>query len=234
MARWATAAVLSLALWAPAEAQQRASYWSSSRIIERRIRAAEARARRTPPPAARANSAPVASDPSSAVADDLRSLAREMGWDEHLDEPRIGRLASLIVHESENQGLPPALVLAVIALESSFVPTARSSAGATGLMQVMPFWPGELKFRFGRDLTDEATNLRYGTWILRTALQEAGGDVSRALLRYNGCTPAAGRPSCFRYPAEVRSRVERFARSTCQARPWQQCVEAPVRTTYDP
>lgn len=229
------AAVLSALLWAPAaQAQHRASsYWSSGRIIERRIKAAEARARRFSPAPARSSLPPVGRDQVNAVVEDLRALSRAMRWDGHLGEPRIRHLASLIVDESANHGLPPALVLAIIALESDFVPTARSSAGATGLMQVMPFWPDELKYRFGKDLTDETTNLRYGTWILRSALEGSGGDLRRALLRYNGCTPAARNQSCFRYPDEVRSRVERFARSTCRGRPWQECVESPVRTTYE-
>ncbi|MBS0397121.1 MAG: lytic transglycosylase domain-containing protein, partial [Proteobacteria bacterium] len=40
--------------------------------------------------------------------------------------------------------LPPDLVLALIEVESRFDPWAVSTAGAVGLMQVMPFWPRQL------------------------------------------------------------------------------------------
>ena len=40
--------------------------------------------------------------------------------------------------------MPPELVLAVMDVESRFDRYAVSSAGAVGLMQVMPFWPSEL------------------------------------------------------------------------------------------
>jgi len=40
--------------------------------------------------------------------------------------------------------LPPGLVMAVLDVESGFDRWAVSSAGAVGLMQVMPFWPERL------------------------------------------------------------------------------------------
>src|SRR5690606_9616550 len=43
-------------------------------------------------------------------------------------------------YESQRAGLDPALVLGLIQVESNFRQYAVSSAGARGLMQVMPFW----------------------------------------------------------------------------------------------
>src|SRR5258705_13634332 len=43
--------------------------------------------------------------------------------------------------EAKRLKLPPGLVMAVIDVESRFDRWAVSSAGAVGLMQVMPFWP---------------------------------------------------------------------------------------------
>src|SRR3989338_2207876 len=43
-------------------------------------------------------------------------------------------------HEATRAGLKPELVLSVIEVESNFNRFAISSAGARGLMQVMPFW----------------------------------------------------------------------------------------------
>ncbi len=79
----------------------------------------------------------------------------------------------------------PQLVLAVIDVESAFDPFAVSSAGAVGLMQVMPFWPRELGLEL-RDLIDVEMNIRMGTSILAYYLERERGDYQRALGRYNG------------------------------------------------
>ncbi|MEK7861645.1 MAG: lytic transglycosylase domain-containing protein [Chloroflexota bacterium] len=92
------------------------------------------------------------------------------------------------------------LVLAVIDVESSFDPFAVSSAGAVGLMQVMPFWPRELGLST-RDLLDVELNVRMGTSILAYYLERERGDYRRALGRYNG---SLGRRS---YPDLVLGRL---------------------------
>ncbi|GAB2801434.1 lytic transglycosylase domain-containing protein [Halomonas shantousis] len=81
--------------------------------------------------------------------------------------------------------LSPQLVLAIIQVESAFRPNAVSSAGAQGLMQIMPFWKREIG-RPEDDLFDPATNLRYGCTILAFYLDLEHGDMTRALARYNG------------------------------------------------
>jgi soluble lytic murein transglycosylase-like protein len=79
----------------------------------------------------------------------------------------------------------PQLVLAVIDVESAFDPFAVSSAGAVGLMQVMPFWPTELGLS-RKDLIDVELNIRMGTSILAYYLEREKGNYTRALGRYNG------------------------------------------------
>lgn len=79
----------------------------------------------------------------------------------------------------------PQLVLAVIDVESGFDPFAVSSAGAVGLMQVMPFWPNQLGLS-RRDLIDVELNIRMGTAILEHYMRIERGDYRRALGRYNG------------------------------------------------
>lgn len=94
-------------------------------------------------------------------------------------------LLRTIHREAQRANVPPEMVLAVIEIESAFDSYAISSAGALGLMQVMPFWTREL----GRDddnLLDIATNLRYGTTILAHYLKREDGNWTRALNRYNG------------------------------------------------
>ena len=79
----------------------------------------------------------------------------------------------------------PQLVLAVIDVESAFDPFAVSSAGAVGLMQVMPFWPTELGLS-RKDLINVELNIRMGTSILAYYFERERGDYRRALGRYNG------------------------------------------------
>jgi soluble lytic murein transglycosylase-like protein len=83
------------------------------------------------------------------------------------------------------QRLPPGLIMAVIDVESGFDRWAVSSAGAVGLMQVMPFWPAELGMRRYELVTIEA-NMRMGCAILRHYMKRENNDVRRALARYNG------------------------------------------------
>lgn len=99
--------------------------------------------------------------------------------------PRRLALLERIHTEARRAGLPPELVLALIDVESRFQPAAVSSAGALGLMQVMPFWKAEIG-RQQDDLHDIDTNLRYGCTILAHYLQREQGDWTRALARYNG------------------------------------------------
>ena len=90
------------------------------------------------------------------------------------------------VHQEATQaGLPPEMVLALIQVESNFKQYAISSAGAQGLMQIMPFWLDEIG-RPGDNLFHIRTNLRMGCTILRYYLDKSDGDRTKALARYNG------------------------------------------------
>lgn len=100
------------------------------------------------------------------------------------DEQRIALLKQ-IHFEATRADLRPELVLAVIEIESRFDRFAISSAGALGLMQVMPFWLKEIG-RPGDNLFDVRTNLRMGCTILRYYMDKEKGDITHALARYNG------------------------------------------------
>lgn len=103
-----------------------------------------------------------------------------------LDEPETGlALLQRIRQEARLAGLSPQIVLAVIQVESAFKADAVSSAGALGLMQVMPFWKNVIG-RPEDNLLDPGLNLRYGCTILAHYLQRENGDLTRALARYNG------------------------------------------------
>ncbi|MDV3237637.1 MAG: lytic transglycosylase domain-containing protein [Gammaproteobacteria bacterium] len=105
-------------------------------------------------------------------------------WDEIPAEERI-LILKTVHQEATHAGLAPELVLSVIHVESNFDRFAISSAGARGLMQVMPFWLDELN-RPEDDLFDIRTNIRFGCTILRHYLDREKGNHSRALARYNG------------------------------------------------
>ncbi len=105
-------------------------------------------------------------------------------------------LLRLVHREARRAQLTPELVLALIHAESRFDRFAISSVGAQGMMQIMPFWKAELG-RPQDNLTDNATNLRYGCTILSYYLKKENGNLSRALGRYNG---SLGQPQ---YPAKV-------------------------------
>jgi soluble lytic murein transglycosylase-like protein len=115
-------------------------------------------------------------------------------------EPRLTRYVAdgtereQILHavhcEARRVNIPPELVLAVMDVESRFDRYAVSSAGAVGLMQVMPFWPRELGMT-NDQLVRIADNVRMGTTILGYYLRKERGDYQRALQRYNG---SLGRP----------------------------------------
>ncbi|MHA7879169.1 MAG: lytic transglycosylase domain-containing protein [Saccharospirillum sp.] len=94
-------------------------------------------------------------------------------------------LLSRIHREARLANLDPGLVLAIIQVESNFDQYAISSAGARGMMQIMPFWTREIG-REDDNLFDLDTNLRYGCTILAHYLEVEDGSLIRALARYNG------------------------------------------------
>ncbi len=95
------------------------------------------------------------------------------------------KLLKQIHFEATHKGLYPELVLAVIDIESNFDRFAISSAGAIGLMQVMPFWLKEIG-RPDDNLVNAQTNLRMGCTILKYYLDLENQDLIRGLARYNG------------------------------------------------
>jgi soluble lytic murein transglycosylase len=87
--------------------------------------------------------------------------------------------------------LDPALVAAVIYAESKFDEHARSSAGAVGLMQVLPDTADQIAGESGgvkfttADLETPRINVRYGSYYLRQALDAFDGDKVAAIASYN-------------------------------------------------
>ncbi len=75
----------------------------------------------------------------------------------------------------------PNLAATVMQIESCGNPSAQSSAGASGLFQVMPF-----HFEDGEEPFDPETNAKRGLDYLARGLEVSGGHAGLALAGYNG------------------------------------------------
>ena len=105
--------------------------------------------------------------------------------------PNVAKFAPLIERNAKLHHVDPALVKAVIAVESAFEPAAVSPKGALGLMQLTP----DTGARYGvvadkarsveQKLLDPAINLSIGTRYLRDLLALFANDLSLALAAYN-------------------------------------------------
>jgi soluble lytic murein transglycosylase-like protein len=88
----------------------------------------------------------------------------------------------IITREAEKHKLDTRLVQAVVETESAYSPCAVSSAGAMGLMQLMPATAESLQVT---DPFDPNQNITAGTAFLKQMLERYGGDVAKALAAYN-------------------------------------------------
>ena len=91
-------------------------------------------------------------------------------------------LEKLIASAAGRQGIDADFVASVVKAESGFVPTATSSKGAQGLMQLMP---GTAAMLGVTDVFDPVSNLAGGTKYLRQLLDRYDGDAVKALAAYN-------------------------------------------------
>jgi len=105
------------------------------------------------------------------------------------------QLAESLYKESRHYGFQPALVMALIATESSFFNWSRSEQGAVGLMQLSPTtaeavvrqWSASgvrVKWSGEETLFDPVINLRLGMGYLSQLVQQFG-DLKTALTAYN-------------------------------------------------
>jgi soluble lytic murein transglycosylase len=111
----------------------------------------------------------------------------------------------VIRQQAADKHIDPALIAAVIYAETKF--DARpSSAGAQGLMQIMPQTAEFLAHRSGAttfttaDLATPQVNIAYGTYYLRYLLDQYSGNKVLALAAYNG-----GEANVNRWLADARS-----------------------------
>lgn len=164
-------------------AERHALDWLQSRQ-EAREPAAEPTVEAEPDAVARATAADPKSLPrqQAAVAQWLSKRYRVA------PEP-VSRLVLEAWSVGHRLGLDPTVILAVMAVESSFNPFAQSAVGAQGLMQVMTRIHDDKYEAFGgiRAAFDPVANLRVGVQVLKECIARAGG-LEGGLRAYVGAT----------------------------------------------
>ena len=146
--------------------------------------------------------APEASERAEAIDDE--AFRHTAIYQRAVNHPNLKRLLPLIERNARAQSLDPALVKAVIAVESGFDPAAVSPKGAFGLMQLLPETAarygvaGDPKRSAAQKLLDPAVNLRAGTHYLHDLVVQFGDDISLALAAYN-----AGEQAVLSYGSRV-------------------------------
>ena len=92
----------------------------------------------------------------------------------------------LIKDYADQNGLDPILVLSLVKQESAFDHEANSTAGALGLMQLMPATAAEMDPKISlTKLKDAENNIRVGTLYFKKLLARFNGNVVLALAAYN-------------------------------------------------
>jgi soluble lytic murein transglycosylase len=122
-----------------------------------------------------------------AVRDHMHRYRQRSG----LSERELDELAHTLIDEARRHDFDPALVVAVIHVESRFDTFAVSPKNALGLMQLLPSTGKWLAPRVGVEwrgpetLFDPVSNLRLGVAYLRELTDRYDGSVRTALLAYN-------------------------------------------------
>lgn len=138
----------------------------------------------------------------AAVAHRREEMARRIADRYRVSKPVAKKIVDAAHDSGERYHVDPLLLLAITAVESSFVAEARSPAGAIGLTQVLPRAHPEKLARVraaGKSPTDAATSLDLGAEVFREYSTRHRGDRIKALQQYNGSL----RDSSRRYSGKV-------------------------------
>ncbi|CAD6554813.1 hypothetical protein LMG27952_05685 [Paraburkholderia hiiakae] len=131
---------------------------------------------------------------SSAVS---KYLTQKFG----IAKEKAALISQAVTGAAEKYSLPPAVLLAIISIESRFREKAHGANGATGLMQVVP--SAHRNILHNKDLTDPEVNIDVGSSILYGYQRSAGGDLNAAMKNYGGSKA---------YAEKIRTRAVEFSR----------------------
>jgi soluble lytic murein transglycosylase-like protein len=120
------------------------------------------------------------------------------------------RLDHIVQDAAARHKLDPALVKAVIGVESNWNPSAVSRKGALGLMQLIPSTAGQLGVG---NAFDPAQNVEGGTSYLRSLLDRFHGDLEKSLAAYNAGPGLVERVGGVPNIPETRTYVQRVTNS---------------------
>jgi soluble lytic murein transglycosylase-like protein len=137
-----------------------------------------------PIPIAAPASASAVTAASGAQPNDARRVTDMLMKKFGVAREKAQRISAAVMQSASKYSLPPALLLAIISIESRFKENARGGHGATGLMQVVPSAHKQLVRNL--NLTEAEPNIDAGSAILHGYLQSARGDVKAALKSYGG------------------------------------------------
>ncbi|MBS0500978.1 MAG: lytic transglycosylase domain-containing protein [Burkholderiaceae bacterium] len=133
-----------------------------------------------------------ATDPK-ALPREQASVAQWIARKYHVAPEPVAALVAEAYDVGRASKLDPTLILAVMAVESSFNPFAQSAVGAQGLMQVMTDVHADKYQHFGGSYAafDPKTNLRVGVKVLQECIARAGSLLG-GLKYYVGAANLAG------------------------------------------
>jgi soluble lytic murein transglycosylase len=118
------------------------------------------------------------------------TVARARNWGD-IDLRFPLAFTDLILDGARNQDIDPAWAMAIARQESAFLHDVRSSAGALGIMQIMPATgrsvagAAGVRIRNDSDILNPANNTRLGTYYLRRNLDGFGGHSMLSTAAYN-------------------------------------------------
>jgi len=122
-----------------------------------------------------------------------------------------------VLRQAAKYRIAPGWIVSIMAYESWGLDSmAVSSAGARGLMQIMPLHVPELMVPCNvantQDLFDVIKNICSGVYILSQKFDRCDGMPKCALLAYNGCVVRDEDPhrACYSYPQEIEDRILEF------------------------
>jgi soluble lytic murein transglycosylase-like protein len=102
-----------------------------------------------------------------------------------LRQLRLEYISSYVEEAASKERLEPALLRAVIKVESNFNHKAESPVGAKGLMQMMPATAQEVAGVKALDSRNPRANVMAGARYLRSLINQFSGDLRLALAAYN-------------------------------------------------